>query len=79
MAETIFIYLYAVETKGRTLEETALLFDDVVEADTLAACANTHGGHLAKQDGMPDYSTSDSNSDEKAPANDEDTQQIDPV
>ncbi|KAF8320427.1 hexose transporter [Clavulina sp. PMI_390] len=67
--ETIYIYLFAVETKGRTLEETALLFDNPEIATNLAARANVHGGHLAQAEALekdkPSHSSQDNISDEK--------------
>lgn len=75
LLETIFIYLYVVETKGRTLEETALLFDDPQEADTLAARANVHGGHLAQGEKNGSIS-GDNSSDEKIHGNEEHLQHV---
>ncbi|KAF8320426.1 general substrate transporter [Clavulina sp. PMI_390] len=69
--ETIYIYLFAVETKGRTLEETALLFDNPDTATNLAARANVHGGHLAQAEAeelekeKPSHSSQENISDEK--------------
>ena len=37
--ELVFLYLYVIETKGRTLEETAALFDGV-DATTLVTGPN---------------------------------------
>lgn len=39
--------MFVIETKGRTLEETGIIFDGVDKADTLAQRANTGGGHMA--------------------------------
>jgi len=33
IAECVFLYTFLVETKGKSLEETAVLFDDPVEAE----------------------------------------------
>lgn len=57
----MFIYLYAVETKGRSLEETAVMFDDPNLANTLNARANTHGGHLAQDEKSGVLSSSEGN------------------
>ncbi|KAF8331378.1 general substrate transporter [Cantharellus anzutake] len=40
--ETVFIWLYAVETKGRSLEETAVLLEDLSVTDIVAQCAHKH-------------------------------------
>ncbi|KAF8327455.1 general substrate transporter [Cantharellus anzutake] len=48
-AETVFIWFYAVETKGRSLEETALLFDDPSAADALAQRAHANVRQLPNE------------------------------
>ncbi|KAF8327456.1 general substrate transporter [Cantharellus anzutake] len=40
--ETVFVWLYAVETKGRSLEETAVLLEDLSVTDIVAQCAHKH-------------------------------------
>lgn len=40
-----FMYLFAIETKGKTLEETALIFDGKEAADEIAAAAVAAAGH----------------------------------
>jgi len=56
--ETGYIYMFAVETKGRSLEETAVIFDDLdgTQANALAAAAaaQTQGLHHRTNAGIGD-------------------------
>jgi len=50
--EAVFVFLYVIETKGRTLEETAALFDGEDSAEGLAAVAARNAGvDIAGSDG----------------------------
>ncbi|KIL61080.1 hypothetical protein M378DRAFT_13755 [Amanita muscaria Koide BX008] len=43
--EFVFLYIFVVETKGRTLEETAALFDGEEAVDQIASHVLRHDGH----------------------------------
>lgn len=73
--EFVYIYLFAVETKGRTLEETALLFEDQKSADVLVNRAGVHGGHLANEEKKGNISPVNS-SDEKIALADDHLQHV---
>ncbi|KAJ7876724.1 hexose transporter [Mycena olivaceomarginata] len=42
--EGVFLYFYVIETKNRTLEETAALFDGTEATEQIVATAATHAG-----------------------------------
>ncbi|EMD33795.1 hypothetical protein CERSUDRAFT_87123 [Gelatoporia subvermispora B] len=48
--EIVFIFLFLVETKNRTLEETAALFDGEATAERLAYTAAEHAGVVASEE-----------------------------
>lgn len=54
--EAVFLFIYVVETKNKTLEETAALFDGDEATDTLAAA--THGLAAPDPDSVEKVSSS---------------------
>jgi sugar porter (SP) family MFS transporter len=70
--ETFYIYLFAVETKGRTLEETAVLFDDPDVANDLGAHAAAAAAHGEKHGAI----SPDNSSDEKIHGSDDQLQHV---
>jgi len=62
--ELVFVYVYVIETKNRTLEETAAIFDGVAATQEIVTNAATHAG-VAHDIGVHDKAT-DSRIDEKA-------------
>ncbi|KIJ51075.1 hypothetical protein M422DRAFT_137407, partial [Sphaerobolus stellatus SS14] len=53
--ELLFVIKYVIETKGRTLEETATLFDgaqEELELHELGAAAATQSFHALRSEGI---------------------------
>ncbi|EJU00892.1 hexose transporter [Dacryopinax primogenitus] len=63
--EIVFMFFYCVETKNRTLEETAALFDGEDKVDTIAARAGTQAGVDAALGRHPADNKQDEEYDEK--------------
>ena len=52
--ETLFCYIFIVETKGRSLEETAALFDGEEVVDQIQARARNTGDEKDIKEPIPD-------------------------
>ncbi|KAJ7275720.1 hexose transporter [Mycena rebaudengoi] len=62
--EGVFLYFFVIETKNRTLEETAMVFDGVDATDQISATAAAHAGVTHDLGGVDEKS--DDVKDEKA-------------